>query len=153
MPPAHSLRTEGGEGARRHRLRRSIDVGGRRGKTADRGEDNKDDDHHGRSPPPAPPSAEPWLRADDRAGGGGRRHRRQRGRRKRQRGGHVDPAWRQLDLIRRNWEEKRSRRLEEEDGGGGGGAGGGGGDGNNLPRRTAQHLAWRVAQAHYTTIN
>jgi hypothetical protein len=138
MPPAHGLRTKGGEGARRHHLGRSIDVGGRRGKTADCGE-----------------------------GGGGRRHRRQRGRRKRQRGGHVqpdresagpasesaDPAWRQLDLIRRNWEEKRSRRLEEEDGGGGGGAGGGGGDGDNLPRCTAQQLAWHVAQAHYTTIN
>jgi hypothetical protein len=32
--------------------------------------------------------------------------------------------WRQIDLLRRNWEEKRSRRLEEEDGSGGGGAGG-----------------------------
>ena len=31
----------------------------------------------------------------------------------------ADPARRQLDLIRRNWEEKRSRRLEEEGGGGG----------------------------------
>jgi hypothetical protein len=72
-------------------------------------------------------------------------------RRRRQWGGHVrpdresagstelaDPAWRQLDLLRRNWEEKRSRRLEEEDGGGGGG-----GDGDDLPRRTAQQLAWR----------
>ena len=37
----------------------------------------------------------------------------------------ADPARRQLDLLRRNWEEKRSRRLEEEDGGGGGGGGGG----------------------------
>ena len=36
----------------------------------------------------------------------------------------ADPAWRQLDLLRRNWEEKRSRRLEEEDGSGRGGAGG-----------------------------
>ena len=34
------------------------------------------------------------------------------------------PMWRQIDLLRRNWEEKRSRRLEEEDGSGGGGAGG-----------------------------
>ena len=81
------------------------------------------------SPPPAPPSAEPWPRANDRAGGGGRRHRRQCGRRRRQRGGHVwpdresagpapesaDPSWRQLDQLRRNWEEKSSRRLEEED--------------------------------------
>ena len=33
MPPAHGLRTEAGEGARRRRLRRSIDVGGCRGKT------------------------------------------------------------------------------------------------------------------------
>ena len=24
--------------------------------------------------------------------------------------------WRQIDLLRRNWEEKRLRRLEEEDG-------------------------------------
>ena len=59
-------------------------------------------------------------------------------RRRRQRGGHVrpdcesaglapesaDPTWRQIDLLRRNWEEKRSRRLKEEDGSGGGGAGG-----------------------------
>jgi hypothetical protein len=59
-------------------------------------------------------------------------------RRRWQRGGHLwpdcesaglapesaDPAWRQIDLLRRNWEEKRSRRLEEEDGSGGGGAGG-----------------------------
>ena len=37
----------------------------------------------------------------------------------------ADPAWRQIDLLLRNWEEKRSRRLEEEDGSGGGGAGGG----------------------------
>ena len=37
----------------------------------------------------------------------------------------ADPAWRQIDLLRRNWEEKRSRRLEEEDGGGGGGGAGG----------------------------
>ena len=36
----------------------------------------------------------------------------------------AEPARRQLDLLRRNWEEKRSRRLEEEDGGGGNGAGG-----------------------------
>ena len=28
MPPAHGLRTEGGEGARRRRLQRSINVGG-----------------------------------------------------------------------------------------------------------------------------
>ena len=47
MPPApHGLRTEGGEGARRHRLQRSIDVGGRRGETADCGEDDEDDEHH-----------------------------------------------------------------------------------------------------------
>ncbi len=53
-------------------------------------------------------------------------------------GGHVQPdresagpapesadlAWQQLDLIRWNWEEKRSRRLEEEEGGGGGGVAG-----------------------------
>jgi hypothetical protein len=32
--------------------------------------------------------------------------------------------WRQIDLLRRNWEEKRLRRLEEEDGSGGAGAGG-----------------------------
>jgi hypothetical protein len=32
----------------------------------------------------------------------------------------ADPARRQLDLIRWNWEEKRSRWLEEEGGGGGG---------------------------------
>jgi len=36
----------------------------------------------------------------------------------------ADPTWRQIDLLRRNWEEKRSRRLKEEDGSGGGGAGG-----------------------------
>jgi hypothetical protein len=101
-------------------------------------DDDKDNDHHGRSPPQAPPSAKPWPCADDRAGVGGRRLQHQRGRRRRQRGGHVqpdresagpapetaDPAWRQLDLLRLNWEEKRSRRLEEEDDGGGGSAGG-----------------------------
>ncbi len=50
MPPApHGLRTEGGEGARRRRLRRSINVGGHRGETADCGEDDEDDErHHGR---------------------------------------------------------------------------------------------------------
>jgi hypothetical protein len=36
----------------------------------------------------------------------------------------ADPTWRQIDLLSRNWEEKRSRRLEEKDGSGGGGAGG-----------------------------
>jgi hypothetical protein len=41
----------------------------------------------------------------------------------------ADPAWRQLDLLRRNLEEKRSRRLEEEDGDSGGW--GGRGDGND----------------------
>ena len=37
--------------------------------------------------------------------------------------------WRQLDLLCRNWEEKRSRWLEEEDGGGGGSGAGGGAEG------------------------
>ena len=36
----------------------------------------------------------------------------------------ADAAWQQLDLLHRNWGEKRSRRLEKEDGGGGGGGGG-----------------------------
>jgi hypothetical protein len=40
----------------------------------------------------------------------------------------AEPVRRQLDLLRRNWEEKRSRRLKEEDGGGGGRGGGGDGD-------------------------
>ena len=55
----------------------------------------------------------------------------------------MDPALRQIDLLRRNWEEKRLRRLEEEDGSGGGGVGAGGGDDDDLPRHTAQQLAWR----------
>ena len=85
----------------------------------------------------------------------------------RQRGGHVqpdresagpapesaDPVWRQLDLLRRNWEEKRWRRLEA----GGGGRrrrrrrGGGGGDGDDLPRRTAQQLAWHERTTQLST--
>ena len=80
-PLPTAFRPRGGKatGDRRRRIRRSIDVGGRRGETADCEDDDEDDDHHRRSPPPAPPSAEPWPRADDRAGGcGGRRHRRQR---------------------------------------------------------------------------
>jgi hypothetical protein len=63
----------------------------------------------------------------------------------------ADPAWRQIDLLCRNWEEKRSRRLEEEDDSGGGGAGGGGGVGDDLPRRTAQQLAWRERTTQQST--
>ena len=64
----------------------------------------------------------------------------------------ADPALRQIDLLRWNWEEKRLRRLEEEDSsGGGGGAGGGGGDGDDLPRRTAQQLAWRERTTQQST--
>jgi hypothetical protein len=158
VPPAHGLQTEGGEGDRRptssyptqHRRRwpPGRDGGSRRRRRR-------------RRPPQAVTAAGAavsgalascrrlggrswWPAALTSTGGGGSG------------GGHVrpdresagpapesaDPAWRQLDLLRRNWEEKRSRRLEEEDGGGGSGAGGAEG----MPIIS-------VAQAHYTTIN
>ena len=85
-------------------------------------------------------------------------------RRRWQRGGHLwpdcesaglapesaDPTWRQIDLLRQNWEEKRSRRPL-------GGRqrwrqrGGGGGDGDDLPRRTTQQLAWRERTTQQST--
>ena len=62
----------------------------------------------------------------------------------------ADPTWRQIDLLRQNWEEKRSRRPL-------GGRqrwrqrGGGGGDGDDLPRRTTQQLAWRERTTRQST--
>jgi hypothetical protein len=149
MPPAHGFRTKGGEGARRRCLRRSIDVGGHRARRQ---------------------IAKTTTKTTTTTGGHRRRRRRQRSP-----GlvptigwevvGHVrpdcelagpalesaDPAWRQLDLLRRNWEEKRSsgwrRRMAAA-----------------VAAARGARRGWRQftmtyrptiskARAHYTTIN
>jgi hypothetical protein len=71
---------------------------------------------------------------------------------------HVLPLWRPPFVgahddndgtPRGRRRDRGARRLEEEDGGGGGG--GGRGDGDDLPRRTAQQLAWRERTTQQST--